>query len=275
MNRFNLILGAFLLTASIGCSQQDVEGSTSVGGKGDDVASGEWRTRIDEDVARLRKADPTLWRQLTTVDALPTRPGFTRIRGEVVHHEVAASVFLLRYLDERDGETRAALVEALPRTGGLYEDALAELIDSEPNEDARAAMVAALGRGKTAASMHGIGKGLADKSISVRLEAAVAASRNPRGANLGPALEARLADADDSVRAAAARALGIHSIASAKESLAARLADGSAEVRLQALRALSRIDAAYLASQPQMASLGQDDDARVRRAAEKATRANR
>jgi len=263
-----LTLAAVLaLSSALGCAGQEGDSQGATGGKGDFAGTGAWRARVDQEVARLKKEDPTLWRSLTTVEALPTRAGFTRLRGELVRHPVSASVFLSRYLEERDGEARAALVEALPRTGGVYADALVELIDSEPDDATRAAMIDALGGGESAAALHGIAKGLADQALSVRLEAAVVAGRSKRGAELGSQLTSLLADPAPAVRAAAARALGVHAVASASTALSERLADDDANVRLQALRALSRIDADALASNPALASLARDRDERVRRVA--------
>jgi len=261
------LAAALVLSSALGCTAQDGEPAGAAGGKADLAGTGAWRARIDEEVARLKKDDPTLWRSLTTVDAMPTRAGFTRLRGELVRHPVSASVFLSRYLEERDGETRAALVEALPRTGGVYADALVELIDSEPDESARAAMIDALGGGEPAAALQGVSKGLADKAVSVRLEAAVVAGRLARGAELGAELSTLLADSAAEVRAAAARSLGAHGVASASAALSARLADDDANVRLQALRALARIDGDSLARNPALATLAGDSDERVRRVA--------
>lgn len=285
MNRINwiatraaLLCAALLMaTAPLGCSGEGDSSGGGVLGKGDSVAEGAWRDRIDKDYDRLQNEDPKLWRTLVNTKPLATRPGFTRIRGAAVRTPAAASVFLVRYLEERDApETRAALIEALPRTGGVYEDAIVELYDSESDEQVRAAMMAVLGRSDTAASAQSLAKGLTDRALSVRLEAAAAAGKHPQGGQLGAQLQGLLSDDSAQVRAIAARSLGFQHVATATEALAARLADDDADVRLESLRALARIDAEYLAAQPQAARLQQDDDLRVRRAAALAlTRANR
>lgn len=258
--------------ALVGCASQNADSRDPSGGKADSVG-GEWQTRIEKDVADLQADSPRLWRTFNDIEGSATRPGFLRFRGSEIHHPKAASVFLTRYLNEREAEARLPLIEALPRTGGIYEDALVELMDSERDDTVRAMMVGVLGKGQTAKSVQGIVKGLGDSAVSVRLEAAVAAGRNANGARASDALQVALNDADASVRASAARSLGVLKVAAAGNALTARLSDDSADVRLQALRALSRIDAGA-ATRPEVARLTADPDARVRNVATKVTRAN-
>ncbi|MBT8496379.1 MAG: HEAT repeat domain-containing protein [Deltaproteobacteria bacterium] len=276
MKRFNkaLILCAALSFAA--CSgETGGETRGGAGGKADSVG-GAWLERVEADVAQLKKDDPKLWRILSTAEGMPTRAGFLRLRGKNVNKSVAASVFLTRYLEERDAGKRVAFIDALPRTGGQYEDAIVELMDSENDDTVRSFMVAVMGDGKTAASVQGIRKGFADKSIKVRTEAAVAASRNDAGVQLAAELQTALSDDSSAVRAAAARALGVHKVDGAKATLAQRLSDADGTVRLQAVLALSRIDRGFLAAQPDLARLAQDEDLRVRKAvAAKVTRADR
>jgi len=272
LSKIILCVAALSLVA---CSNQAADGPNGgFGGKADDFANSDWMARVEREVMELQQDDSRLWRTLLEAEGMQTRKGFLRLRGKDLHHPKAASVFLHRYLSAKEAQERYYLVEALPRTGGLYEDAITELMNVERDDGVRAVMVGILAKGKTAKSVEGIAKGLGDKAASVRLEAAIAAGQNTHGASAGTALVGALADSDAAVRAASAKALGYHKVAGATDALAQRLGDGSAEVRLEALRAMSRIDRQGTASRADVAQLTSDSDARVRRVAERITRAS-
>ncbi|MBI4953483.1 MAG: hypothetical protein HY908_15750, partial [Myxococcales bacterium] len=71
------------------------------------------------------------------------RDGSLRYADEVVHDNPAAAAEILRRLEsEPDAEARAALVRALPATGGAWLEAVRQRLAREPDAGVRRAMVA-------------------------------------------------------------------------------------------------------------------------------------
>jgi len=199
-----------------------------------------------------------------------TRGGQLRLADERLHDNPAAAGELLRRLDvATETELQVALVEALPRTGGDWLDAILARLPQEDAPPVRKAMVAILARAEPTAALPGIVMGLGDGDSHVRTEAALVAGSIPAAAagGLTGALEKVLADDHGPARAAAARSLGILQAASAFDGVAALLGDADANVRLQAVRALGRIDQARAAELSAVRSLRTDADAKVARAA--------
>lgn len=197
-----------------------------------------------------------------------TRAGHLRFATDEIHDPVAAQVFLER-LARRDEpeDVRAALAEALPRTGGDFGDALAPLLASEPSPLVRAALVGAAARAPAPVAHPVIRRGLADADREVRLQAARAAAAHPEGAALAATLRASLASDDAALRAELARALGVHRVIAARDELVALLGDRSPDVRLAALRAVERSAPGSLRGSPELEQLSTDPDGRVSRAA--------
>lgn len=229
--------------------------------------SGDWRVRVAAEVADLRATAPALHAELTAIAPSKTRAGILRFTSTPSADPRATSVFIDR-LVQGGGSTaeRAALAEVLARTTGTYADALVDLFASERDAMVRSAYVHSA---KRVTSDHGITvlrSGLADPSAEVQAEAARIAAGHPSGARLAGELRTALTSSTPEVRTAAARALGILGIDTARGELVARLGDGSPDVRLEALRALDRIapgsvDAATLSS------LARDTDERISRLA--------
>ncbi|MBW2455594.1 MAG: HEAT repeat domain-containing protein [Deltaproteobacteria bacterium] len=201
-----------------------------------------------------------------------TRGGQLRLADEGLHDNPAAAGELLRRLDrETSPEMRIALVEALPRTGGDWLDAIVTRLAKEGEPAVRKAMVAILPRAEPAAAVAGILLGLGDADDQVRTEAALVAGSIPADVaarrGLVEPLRKNLADGNGYVRAAAARSLGILGDAGAFDALVPLLGDPASTVRLQTVRALGRIDSARAAQLPTVRSLRADADPKVARAA--------
>lgn len=223
----------------------------------------QWRDRVKTDVATLAASSPERLAELTRLAPTKTRAGYVRFTSDAIHDPRAASVFLQRL--SRGGEpegVRAALVEALPRTGGVYADAAVELFAAEASASVRAAYVHVARRAPETHAIALMSRGLADRDAEVQAEAARSAASHPAGKRLAPELRAALASTSPEVRAETARTLGILKIAEARGELVARLSDSAADVRLEALRAIDRIEPAYVHSLP-LATLAKDDDPRV------------
>ena len=226
-----------------------------------------WRERIAAEIAAL---DPARKSELYALVPQTTRAGGSRFTTDVIHDPRVAAVFLDRLARKTDDEaTRGALAEALPRTGGVYADAVAELVGGEASPAVRAIYMHGARRAPNDHALAILRRGFADSAIEVRAEAARTASAHLAGAQLAAELRTALADSDPALRAEAARSLGILKIAVARDELSRALGDGVADVRLEAMRALDRIAPGSLAGTAMVNQLANDPDERVSRLAQK------
>ncbi|MDX2092465.1 MAG: HEAT repeat domain-containing protein [Kofleriaceae bacterium] len=230
----------------------------------------DWRARVTAEVLAVRTSSPAHYEELRRAAPQKTRARTLRFTTDVIHDPRAAAVFLERLVENVDtAEVRAAIVEALPRTGGLYADALADLMVHETSAEVRTAYVFAARRAPGDLAIGVLARGLSDEASIVRAEAARSAAAHPDGARLANELRAALASPDPQLRTEAARALGVLRVTGAQAELTARLTDASPEVRLEALRALDRIAPGTLAGRPALDTLASDPDPRVARLASK------
>jgi hypothetical protein len=190
-----------------------------------------------DDLPEAQQAD------LQRLQPAQTRAGFLRFTDKAVHDPRAARVFLDRLESGAESEAvRAALVEALPRTGGDYADAVVELIATERSPLVRAAYVHTARRAPATQAIAIVQRGFADSAPEVVAETIRATASLADGAKLAGALRMSLASNDATVRMEAARALGILAIP-AKAELEALASDSSPEVRREAQRAITRLGA--------------------------------
>lgn len=227
----------------------------------------DWRAEATEAV---RSVDAAKAATIAGLEPITTRAGTLRFVGDYVRDPDAAAVFLSRLAaGVEDPALRAALVEALPRTGGAFGAALVGLFGEESDSDVRLAIVHALKRAEPVSAQEGLVLGLADEDPAVREEAARIASYREDGSALAGELSSALSDETPQVRAAAARALGVLEVSEARDAIMAGLADTSASVRLESLRAVGRLDPAFAATLPQTATLAADADPRIAGAAQR------
>lgn len=222
----------------------------------------DWRASVSEGMAQLRAADPERLEKLASMPPRTTRAHTLRFTGPLLRNGDAAVVFLDRIVSGKESaEVRAALVEALPRTGASFGPALVDLLGAEPDPKVRAQMVAALRTADAASALEGLGQGFEDSDAQVRLAAARTAARRQDGASLADALLLAVDDTDPGVKLEAMRSLGALQVEASKAALRAELSAGSADVRLAAVRALGRIDP--VAAATDVRALAGDEDARV------------
>src|SRR5690606_31777961 len=82
------------------------------------VAPADWRAWMDAEVAALQASERSRFDALMSMEPLPTRAQTLRFRGDLVRDPAAAPVLLHRLVtSHEDAAVRAAIVEALPRTG--------------------------------------------------------------------------------------------------------------------------------------------------------------
>ncbi|MCG8418027.1 MAG: HEAT repeat domain-containing protein [Proteobacteria bacterium] len=227
-----------------------------------------WRQRVSLQVAELEDYAPEVLARFSSIKPLRTRAGHLRFSTDAIHDPRAAAVFLGRL--ERGNEpaaVRAALAQALPRTGGFFADALVDLLDAETDQRVRAVLVASARRAPVDLALPALARGLRDASPNVRAEAAYTVSALPAGARLAGTLISLLADSAEKPRVAAAEALGVLRVARARNALAALLGDASSDVRLATLRALGQIDPSWIKGRPMLGTLAADSDPRIARLA--------
>ncbi|MEM6990538.1 MAG: HEAT repeat domain-containing protein [Myxococcota bacterium] len=262
-----MIVVAVALASTLGaCSTK--------GGKTGDVVSREgevtqdWKATAEVQSEEAAADDPALAAAVTALEPIRTRKGTLRFVGDSVRNPEAAPVLLARLAaGVDDPRMRAALVEALPRTGGDYGPAVAAMLTEETDADVRVVMVAALQRADAVSAHDGLVNALRDEDPAVRAEAARVASMREDGSALAGELQTALGDETPQVRAAVARTIGVLSLTDARDGLLPGLRDADAEVRLQSLRAVGRIDPSFAQGLADMTALRADTDARVAAAA--------
>ncbi len=227
------------------------------------ATNGTWRDRVSAELTAMRASSPQLLTELTQLAPTITRARLVRFTSDAIHDPRVAAVFLDRL--SRGGESeevRAALVEALPRTGGEFADAAVELVATEKSAVVRGSYVFAARRAPAAQAIVLIKRGLADSATEVQAEAARTAAAHPSGKRLATELRATLSSSDPAVRTEVARTLGILGITDARDTLVTMLDDASADVRLESLRAIDRIQPGFAKTLP-LAKLATDDDPRI------------
>lgn len=209
--------------------------------------------------------------QLMALAPQKTRAGWVRFSDPAINNPEAAAILLERLTGGNDApDVRAALAEAIGRTGGEYAVEVSQLLATEADPRVREMLVGTLGRqAKSSDALVGLGTALQDSSPVVRAAAVRTLAERSDGAQLANPLIGLLADAEPSVRGDAARTLGILQVAAATDPISGLLADADADVRLDALRAIHRLDPTFAQSLPVLAQLEQDDDLRVQQLATK------
>jgi HEAT repeat protein len=234
----------------------------------DPAVDGDWRVRSARDAQTIRRDNPELAQLVAELEPSPTRAGFARFTTPVIHDPAVASLLLVRLAEGGDPpDVRAALVEALPRTGGDFADAVLDLLTEEQDAQVRVALVSSLRRAPASHAVPGLELALADRDPAIRALAAQTAAMHEQGHALADPLRAALSDEHGPTRAAAARAMGVFGITAAQGQLAGLVDDDVPEVRLEALRALTRVDPAGATRLPQLERLQRDGDPRVARLA--------
>lgn len=227
---------------------------------------GDWRARVQAEVAALKADAPALYAELTALAPSRTRAGLPRFTQTLSSDPRATSVLLDRLVRGGAVAERLALAEALGRTTGTYADALVDLLDAEATPEVRGVLVFVARRAPADHALRVLQRGFADASPEVVAEAARVAAGHAAGVHLAGELRTALTSTAAPVRAEAARTLGLLGVAAARTDLLARLADGDADVRLASLRALDQL-APGSVTLATLGTLARDADPRVARLA--------
>lgn len=230
----------------------------------------QWRPWVEAEVERLRSERPDYFDQVMALPVRTTRAGFPRLTGPLVRDPDAAPILLHRLLSRGESaDTRAAIVETLPRTRGAFSAAVAELMALETDPRVRELLCSTLYHAQAPYALEGLARGLEDSAAAVRAEALRSLGRRADdGEQLAGGIIAALSDPDEAVQQEAARALGNLEVAAAADALVGKLSSSSADVRRHSLRALSRIDPERARTLPELQVLRADADPKVARLAE-------
>lgn len=253
--------------------------------KGPDAAAAQaptqapdWRARVGAALEKLQAEDPALVTRLSGPPELISEADLRDRR--------AAAVLLSRLLKGADAApARRALAEALPQTGGDWQEGAAALIASDPSPEVRKQLVELMRYAEPPHCIEGLRRGFRDPDPEVNIAAARTTGFSRSGGELFQELFSSTFDADWDLRAAAVQALGMLRLPRSRELLIKALADEEREVRLQALLALEQLDPEGVIHLPQLEKLARDRKShriarkaelllRRRRAAEKGTRAS-
>lgn len=200
----------------------------------------------------------------------PTRKGTLRFFDAAFQDDGAPPWLLERVLDDTvDLPLRQAYAHALTRrlqegpASTPWHVAWAVLSATHPEPSVRHTLLAGLAKAPAGVMAQGIGSALTSEDRATRELAARTAGLHAEGGRVEAPLRVALSDDDATVRAAAARSLGVVGAREASTDVAERCHDDVGEVRLHALRALGRLDASK--AQRVAAGLVDDPDERVRR----------
>lgn len=244
----------------------------------------DWRERVAIGVDAMQTADPTRLARLEQLqpdrkieDALFFSP------GELQDPKVAP-VLLRRLLQSTDPvKVRCALVEALPLTGGDWQEGAAALVGLDSSPQVRKQLVQVMRYAAAPWNVDGLRRGFKDEDPEVNIAAARTAGFAKNGEELFPELYSSTFDVDWDLRAAAVQALGMLRLPKSRDVLIKALGDDEREVRLQAFLALERLDPEGIIWLPEIEALAKDRKShriarkaelmlRKRKAAEKAAK---
>ncbi len=225
-----------------------------------------WSARTAIAIADLQVRDPALYKKLAALQPNHRVGDELSFSQPELADPRAAPVLLQRLLNGNDPvAVRLALVDALPNTGGDWQEGAAALVAVDASPRVRKKLVEVLRYVPPPHNLSGLRLALHDEDLSVRVAAARTAGFTRDGTALFTELVSATFDEDWDMRAAAVQALGqltgprgTPQQNPARDRLVRMLTDERAEVRLQVLLALERIDPAGLRRLPDLERLARD-----------------
>ncbi|HEY8377779.1 MAG TPA: HEAT repeat domain-containing protein [Nannocystis sp.] len=231
-----------------------------------------WQQRTAIAIDTLQRDDPELYKKLHTLRPDRKVGDELQFTQPIAADPRAAPVFLQRLLNGKDSiAVRLALVDALPATGGDWQEGVAALVAIDASPRVRKKLVETLRYVAPPHDIDGLRLAFHDEDPRVRAAAARAAGFARDGIGLFQEVVSMTFDDEDwDVRAAAAQTLGKFQQKAAWPTLVRLLGDPNREVRLQALLALERIDADAARKLPELDALARDkSDPRLARLAKR------
>lgn len=219
----------------------------------------DWRARVAVEIEALQQREPAQLDKLMALQPDRAVEDALFFSQPEASDRRAAPVFLRRLLAGTEPvKVRRALAEALPQTGGDWQEAAAALIAVDASPVVRKQLVETMRYAGPPHSVEGLRRGFKDEAPEVKVAAARAAGFSRSGADLFEELYSSTFDVDPDLRAAAVQAFGMLRLPSSRDVLIKALSDDDREVRLQALLSLEQIDPEGLLHLPQLAALAKD-----------------
>ena len=220
----------------------------------------DWRARVAIALKTLQTEAPDRLAQLDKLQ--PTRSGRDdelAFAPTALHDPRAAAVLLRRLLQGEDPvAVRCALVDALPQTGGDWQEGAAALIGIDASPAVRKRLVESMRYADAPHSVHGLRLGFKDEDPEINIAAARTAGFSRQGPDLVTELYSSTFDTDWDLRAAAVQSLGMLRLPQSREVLLKALYDEEREVRLQGLLALEQLDPEGVLWLPEIDLLARD-----------------
>lgn len=234
-----------------------------------DLASKTWQQRMNIEFELFKSRDRAAFDVVMNLQPdEKTRSGRLLYTDKRLRDPRVAPVLLHRLISEKEKpKVRRAIAEALPMTGGDWEEAASHLLVIEADPDVRLALVRCMRHSKSPYDLKGLRVGLKDEKFDVQVAALETAGYVANGKVLRSELLSATFDERWEKRAAAIRSLGNLREVRSWRTLVRALSDRKAEVRLQALIGLEKIDANKAAQLPELSELAKDSSLRVARRA--------
>lgn len=229
--------------------------------------SDKWKPWATKRTAAIVVDHPELKQKVASLSVERGRDGRPRMNANWLSDANVGPLLLGRLLDADGLDMRVGLAGALAKSTGIPTEALVDLAVGANDSDVRRVVVAQLWRHDEDTTREALATALDDDHVEVRVAAATASSRHPRGRALASSLETALTDEAPEVRWVAARALSAVGEPSQVVRLEPLLDDAHPRVRRVALRAIDRLDPDRAKALVTSKKLTEDDDAKVARAA--------
>lgn len=219
-----------------------------------------WQQRTAVAIADLQQQDPARYKKLRSLKP-NRRVGDEQLFSQPIAADPrAAPVFLQRLLNGSDSvAVRLALVDALPGTGGDWQEGIAALVAIDASPRVRKKLVETMRYVDPPHSIDGLRHGFNDEDLAVRVAAARTAGFARDGIGLyQEVVSMTFNDEDWDLRAAAVQSLGKFNNKAAWPQLVRMLGDPHPTVRLQVLIALEHLDAEAAGKLPELDKLAKD-----------------
>ncbi len=231
----------------------------------------DWRARVAIVVKEMQTQDPQRLERIEKmqpVRAVDDELAF--VNQPDLQDPRAAGVLLRRLFQGADAvKVRCAIVDALPQTGGEWQEGAAALAGIDPSPLVRKKLVQSMRYAVAPHAVNGLKLGFKDEDPEVNIAAARTAAFSRVGPELYTELYSSTFDNDWDLRAAAVQALGMLKLPKSRDVLVKALHDEEREVRLQALLALEQLDPEGLMLLPELEELARDKKShRIARKAE-------
>jgi len=218
-----------------------------------------WQQRTAIAVAEMQDKDPARYKKLSTLQPNRRVGDEKQYTQTIAQTPDAAAVFLKRLLNGSDSvAVRLALVDALPATGGDWQEGVAALVAIDASPRVRKKLIEALRYVPPPHDVTGLRNGFNDEDVQVRAAAARTAGFAREGIGLFQEVVSMTFDEDWDVRAAASQSLGKFGHKAAWPQLLRMLGDPHPEVRLQVLIALEHLDPEATRQLPELDKLASD-----------------